>query len=95
MIYSKKILKYYNIQNTVTEILELLIDYPGLQGYSLNEVIKELHLESGSVRLEAIYRNKKVIFNNSNYRFHLRDKILISIDKKYRKQVLQKIKPNL
>ena len=95
LIYSKKVLKYYNIQNTSTEMLEILIDYPGLQGYSLNEVIKELHLESGSVRLEAIYRNKKIIFNNSNYKFHLKDKILISIDKKYRKKVLQKIKPNL
>ena len=37
LIYSKKILKYYNIQNTSVEVLELVIDYPGLQGYPFKE----------------------------------------------------------
>ncbi len=94
-IYSKKILKYYNIQNTSMEMLELVIDYPGLQGYPFKEVIGSLNLDEDSIVLEAVYRNKKIIFNTSAYKFHLRDKIIVSVNKKDRNKVLQKIKPNL
>ena len=90
LLYSKQILRYYTIQNTPIEVLELVIDLPALQGY----YFKELALPS-SVKLQSIYRNKKVIIPDTNYKLHLGDNILITLNKADKKKTLQKLKPKL
>ena len=47
-----------------------------------------------SIILEAVYRKGKITFINNNYKFHLGDKIIVSVNKKNRTKVLQKIKPS-
>lgn len=88
LLYSKKILKYYKIQNSNMEVLELIVDYPKLQGF----FFKELKFNENVILL-AYYRAKKISFNIKDYRFNLGDNILLILQKKNRNSVINKLKP--
>ena len=87
LLYSKKILKYFTIKNSSTEFLEILIDYPPLQGHRFDEMPFPT-----SFCFHAFYRNNKIFFAKEDYYFQLGDVILISILKRDRDQVLKQLK---
>lgn len=87
LLYSKKNLKYFTIQNSSTEFLELLVDYPLLQGHK----ITDFSLPQ-SVLFIAFYREKKVYFKVEDYHFQLGDTILFCLEKKDRLQTIKQLK---
>ena len=87
LLYSKKIIKYFTIQNSNIEFLELLVDYPPLQGYQLDNFSLPV-----SVFLIAFYRKKKICFEIEDYHFQLGDIILLCLEKKDRLKTIEKLK---
>ena len=89
LLYSKKILKYCTIQNSLVEFLELSVDYPLLQGHKFTDFILP-----SSVSIMAFYRNKKVFLQVRNYKFQLGDTILLCLATKDREATLKQLKFN-
>lgn len=87
LLYGKKILKYFTIQNSNIEFLELLVDYPLLQGYQLIDFSLPK-----SVFLIAFYREKNIFFQSEDYQFQLGDIILLCLEKQDRDETIRQLK---